>query len=88
MVPGGNALSDAEQDSPASLAVQDTLDSKVVEDTCCHGAKRWRHVTVQDYLWKVVSPQLLDQNECQEILYPVEDNRDLCLIRWWAGKLE
>ena len=75
-------LSDAEQDSPVSLAVQDFPDSPVVQDTCGHDRKR-RLVTVQDYPWKFVSPQLLDRND-REILYPVEDDRD----RWWARKME
>ena len=76
-------LSDAAvQDSPASLAVQDFPDSPVVQDACGHDRKR-RHVTVQDYPWKFVSPQLLDRND-REILYPVEDDRD----RWWARKME
>ncbi len=75
--------SDAEQDSPTSLAVQDFPDSPVVQDACGHGRKpRW-HVTVQDYPWKFVSPQLLDRNG-REILYPVEVDRD----RWWARKIE
>ncbi len=84
--------SDAEQDSPASLVCQDTPDSPVVHDApdspvvhdaCCHGRKRQRHVTVQGYPWKFVSPQLLDRNG-QEIFYPVDDDRD----RWWARKME
>ncbi len=37
---------------------------------------------MQDYPWKFVSPQLLDSND-REILYPVEDDRDL----WWARKM-
>ncbi len=37
---------------------------------------------MQDYPWKFVSPQLLDRDG-QEILYPVEDDRD----RWWARNL-
>jgi hypothetical protein len=83
---------DAELDSPASLAAQDfpdvqdacgqdTPDHPVVQDA--HDCKRRRHVTVQDYPWKFVSPQLLNRNG-REILYPVEDDRD----RWWASKME
>jgi hypothetical protein len=81
--------SDAELDSPASLAAQDFPD---VQDACgqdspvvqvAHDRKRRRDVTVQDYPWKFVSPQLLDRNG-REILYPVEDDRD----RWWARKME
>jgi hypothetical protein len=57
-------------------------DSPVVQDA--HDRKpRRRHVTVQDYPWKFVSPQLLNRNG-REILYPVEDDRD----RWWASKME
>ena len=82
-VQGGDALSDAEQDSPASPVGQDTPDSPANQDACGHGRKRRRHVTVQDYPWKFVSPQLLDRNG-REILYPVEDDRD----RWWARKME
>ena len=84
-VPGDDALSDAEQDSPASLVgpSQDTPDSPVDQDACGHGRKRRRHVTVQDYPWKFVSPQLLDCNG-QEIFFRVEDDRD----RWWAQKME
>jgi hypothetical protein len=86
---------DAEQDSPESLAVQDTPDSPVDQDACGQDTpdfpvvqdsdvcKRLRHVTVQDYPWKFVSPQLLDRNG-REILYPIEDDRDL----WWARKME
>ncbi len=84
--------SDAELDSPASLAAQDfpdvqdacgqdTPDPPVVQDA--HDCKRRRHVTVQDYPWKFVSLQLLNRNG-REILYPVEDDRDL----WWASKME
>jgi hypothetical protein len=73
-------MSDAEQDSPGSLGVQD---SPVVQDAFDPGRKRLRHVTVQDYPWKFVSPQLLDRNG-REIFYPVEDDRD----RWWARKME
>ena len=72
----------AVQDSPASPAVQDFPDSPAVQDAGAHDRKR-RHVTVQDYPWKFVSPQLLDRND-REILYPVEDDRD----RWWARKME
>jgi hypothetical protein len=80
---------DAEPDSPASLAAQDFPE---VLDACdqdppvvqvAHDRKRRRHVTVQDYPWKFVSPQLLDRDG-REILYPVEDDRD----RWWARKME
>ena len=60
---------------------QDTPDSADVPDA--YGRKRQRHVTVQDYPWKFVSPQLLDRNG-QKLLYPVEDDRD----RWWARKME
>ena len=80
-VPGGDALS--ELDSPASLVGQDTADSPVDQDACGHGRKRRLHVSVQDYPWKFVSPQLLNRNG-REILYPVEDDRD----RWWASKME
>jgi hypothetical protein len=62
---------------------QDTPDSPANQDACGHGRKRWRHVTVQDYPWKFVSPQLLDFNG-QEIFFRVEDDRD----RWWAQKME
>ena len=82
---------DAELDSPASLAAQDFPD--VLDSDACgqdppvvqvaHDCKRRRHVTVQDYPWKFVSPQLLDRDG-REILYPVEDDRD----RWWARKME
>ena len=84
--------SDAELDSPP---VQDTPDSPVEQDsggrdapdsrvvTDAYVHKRQRHVTVQDYPRKFVSPQLLDSNG-REIWYPVEDDRD----RWWAGKME
>ena len=72
----------AVQDSPASPAVQDFPDSPAVQNAGGHDRKR-RHVTVQDYPWKFVSPQLLDRND-REILYPVEDDRD----RWWARKME
>ena len=80
---------DAEPDSPASLAAQDfpedldacDQDPPVVQ--VAHDRKRRRHVTVQDYPWKFVSPQLLDRDG-REILYPVEDDRD----RWWARKME
>jgi len=87
---------DAELDSPASLAVQDQdfpdapdvqeacgQDSPVVPSRDAHDLKRRRHVAVQDYPQKFVSPQLLDRNG-REILYPVEDGRD----RWWARKME
>ena len=76
--------SDAEQDSPASLVCQDTVtpDSPVVHDTSGDCRKR-RHVTVQEYPWKFVSPKLLDRNGL-EIFYPVKDDRD----RWWASKME
>jgi len=85
---------DAELDSPASLADQDRdfPDAPVVQEACgqdspvvrdAHDRKRRRHVAVQDYPWKFVSPQLLDRNG-REILYPVEDDRD----RWWARKME
>ena len=80
-VPGGDALS--ELDNPASLEGQDTPDSPVDQDACGHGRKRRRHVSVQDYPWKFVSPQLLDCNG-QEIFFRVEDDRD----RWWAQKME
>ena len=81
---GASAVtSDAEQDSPGSLAVQDAPDSPVAQVACGHGRKRRRHVTEQDYPWKFVSPQLLDRNG-REILYPVEDDQD----RWWARKME
>jgi len=88
-------LSDAELDSPASLDVQDQdfPDAPVVQEACgqedspvvrdAHDLKRRRHVAVQDYPWKFVSPQLLDRNG-GEIMYPVEDDRD----RWWARKME
>ena len=74
------------QDTPDSPVEQDSggrdaPDSRVVQDAYVH--KRQRHVTVQDYPWKFVSPQLLDRNG-REILYPVEDGRD----RWWARKME
>ena len=83
---------DAELDSPASLVAQDFPDAPVVQGACSHDSpvvrdahdrKRLRHVTVQDYPWKFVSPQLLDRNG-GEIFYPVEDDRD----RWWARKME
>ena len=64
---------DAELDSPASIAVQDQdfPDAPVVQEACgqdspvvrdAHDRKRRRHVAVQDYPWKFVSPQLLDRN--------------------------
>ena len=86
---------DAELDSPASIAVQDQdfPDAPVVQEACgqedspvvrdAHDRKRRRHVAVQDYPWKFVSPQLLDRDG-REILYPVEDDRD----RWWARTME
>ena len=85
---------DAGLDSPASLADQDQdfPDAPVVQEACgqdspvvrdAHDRKRRRHVAVQDYPWKFVSPQLLDRNGW-EILYPVEDDRD----RWSARKME
>jgi hypothetical protein len=80
-VPGGDAVS--ELDNPASLVGQDTPDSPVDQDACGHGRKRRRHVSVQDYPWKFVSPQLLDCNG-QEIFFRVEDDRD----RWWAQQME
>jgi hypothetical protein len=58
-------------------------DSPVVCDSDSLDGKKRRLVTVQDYLWKLVSQQLLDING-QEIFYPVENDRDL----WWAGKME
>ena len=84
---------DAELDSPASLAVQDQdfPDAPVVQEACgqdflvvrdAHDRKRRRHVAVQDYPWKFVSPQLLDRDG-REILYPVEDDRD----RWSPGRV-
>jgi hypothetical protein len=73
----------AEQDSQGCLIAQDTPESPAVHDACGHGSKKRRLVTVEDYPWKFVSPQLLD-GKGQEILYPVEDDRD----RWWARKLE
>ncbi len=61
-----------DQHTPKSPVVHDALDGK----------KR-RLVTVQDYPWKFVLQQLLDCKG-QEIMYPVEDDRD----RWWAWRLE
>ena len=58
-------------------------DSPVVPSRDAHDLKRRRHVAVQDYPRRFVSPQLLDRNG-REILYPVEDGRD----RWWARKME
>jgi hypothetical protein len=55
----------------------------VVYDACRLGGKKRRLVTVQDYPWKFVSPQLLDYKGT-DIMYPVEDDRD----RWWARRLE
>jgi hypothetical protein len=66
----------AEQNTP-------DLESPAVHDACGHGSKTRRLVTVEEYPWKFVSPQLLD-GKGREILYPVEDDRD----RWWARKLE
>jgi hypothetical protein len=40
---------------------------------CGHGRKKCRLVTVEEYPWKFVSPQLLD-GKGQEILYPVEES--------------
>ena len=82
---------DAGLDSPASLVAQDVPDSPVAcasgQDSAvvhdAHDRKRRRHVTVQEYPWKFVSPQLLDRNG-EEIMYPVQDDRD----RWWACKME
>jgi hypothetical protein len=71
----------AEQDSPACLVHQHSPESPVIHDTL-DGKKR-RLVTVQDYPWMFVSPQLLDRHG-QEIFYPVENDRDW----WWAGKME
>ncbi len=63
---------------------QETPESRapVVYDACRLGGKERRLVSVQDYPWKFVLPQLLG---CKgtEIMYPVEDDRD----RWWARRL-
>ncbi len=49
----------------------------VVYDAYCLGGKKHQLVTVQDYPWKFVSPQLPDYKGT-EIMYPVENDRD----RW------
>ncbi len=56
------------------------LSTSTMPDIACRlGGKKRQLVTVQDYPWKFVSPQLLDYKG-MEIMYPVEDDRD----RWWA----
>jgi hypothetical protein len=65
----------AEQDSQGCLITQDTTESPAVHDARGHGSKKRWLVTVEEYPWKYVSPQLLD-GQGQEILYPVEDDRD------------
>ena len=66
-----------------NLDVHDSQESPAVHGACGLGSKKRRLVSVEDYPWKFVSPQLLD-SKGQEILYPLEDDRD----RWWARKLE
>ena len=73
----------AEQDIPVNLDVHDSPESAAGHGACGLGSKKRRLVSVEDYPWQFVSPQLLDSNG-QEILYPVEDDRD----RWWARKLD
>ncbi len=86
-VVGDDAVAEPEpeQDSPGCSVDLETSESRaqVVYDACRLGGKKRRLVTVQDYPWKFVSPQLLD---CKgtEIMYPVEDDRD----QWWARRLE
>ena len=66
----------AEQDIPVNLVDEhDTLQSPAVHGACGLGSKKRRLVLVEDYPWKFVSPQLLD-SKGQEILCPVEDDRD------------
>ncbi len=57
------------------LETPESLAAPVVYDACRLGDKKRRLVTVQDYPWKFVSPQLLDYKGT-EIMYPVEDDRD------------
>ena len=73
----------AEQDIPVNLYVHDSPESAAGHGACGLDSKKRRLVSVEDYPWQFVSPQLLDSNG-QEILYPVEDDRD----RWWARKLD
>jgi len=73
----------AEQDIPVNLYVHDSPESAAGHGACGLGSKKRRLVLVEDYPWQFVSPQLIDSNG-QEILYPVEDDRD----RWWARKLD
>ena len=86
-VVGDDAVAEPEpeQDSPGCSVDLETPESlaPVVNYACRLGGKKRRFVTVQDYPWKFVSPQLLDRNG-GEIMYPVEDDRD----RWWARKME
>ena len=60
-----------------------TPESPAVHCACGLGSKKRRLVLAEDYPWKFVSPQLLHRRG-QEILYPVEDDRDL----WWERKSE
>jgi hypothetical protein len=86
-VVGDDAVAEPEpeQDSPGCSVDLETPESlaPVVNYACRLGGKKRRFVTVQDYPWKFVSPQLLDYKGT-EIMYPVEDDRD----RWWARRLE
>ena len=66
-----------------NLDVHYSPESTAVHGACRLGSKKRRLVSVEDYPWKFVSPQLLD-SKGQEILYPVKDDRDL----WWARKFE
>ena len=64
-----------EQHIPMNLDVHDTPESPAVHGACGLGStKRWL-VSVEDYQWKFVSPQLLD-SKGHEVLYPVKDDRD------------
>ncbi len=64
----------AEQDIPVNLYVHDSPESGAGHGACGLGSKKRRLVSVEDYPWQFVSPQLLDSNG-QEILFPVEDDR-------------
>jgi hypothetical protein len=58
-VQGGYALSDAEQDSPESLVVQDTPDLPVAHDACGHGRN----------LQAAAAHPLVSQTFCRHELY-------------------
>ncbi len=50
----------AEQDSQGCLISQDTPESHAVHHACGHGSKKRWLVTVEEYPWRFVSPQLLN----------------------------